>query len=261
MRNTGNTAYPVYVAEETVDAPYTVHLQLDGNAKQRPVPLVIEQKSEDSDFIKIDNLSISVLKARGYVYDKSFSADEWPKQVRITSPLPVLNGSITINDGTLEGIENRVSAIEETVPEMREEFLSKTDSLSDSVTKLEKVDENLAKLVADIIKENAALKERITAVETENTSLATRITAAETENATLRDRIAAVGTENTSLATRITAAETENATLRDRIAAVETENTSLSARITAAETENATLRDRIANIETFLSSKVFMTQE
>ena len=180
MRNTGNTAYPVYVAEETVDAPYTVHLQLNGNAKQRPVPLVVEQKSEDSDFVKIDNLSISVLKARGFVYDKSFSADEWPKQVRITSPLPVLEGSMTINGGTLEGIENRVSAIEETIPEMREEFLSKTDSLSDSVTKLEGADEKLAKLVTDIIKENAALKGRITSVETENATLKERITAIET---------------------------------------------------------------------------------
>lgn len=150
MRNTGNTAYPVYVAEETVDAPYTVHLQLDGNAKQRPVPLVVEQKSEDTDFVKIDNLSISVLKARGFVYDKSFSTDTWPKQVRITSPLPVVKGNISFGSsgggGTVpENIEQRLSELEKKVS-AQSQIISEEDAdnngIPDGEDRLRKIEES-----------------------------------------------------------------------------------------------------------------------
>lgn len=99
IRNTGITAYRVYVAEVSVSAPYALHIEFDGAAQASPVALLVEQKTDGTNYVTADSLAQSLIKGRRYVYDHDFPGEAWPKQVRITSPMPVLTGSVTTGGG------------------------------------------------------------------------------------------------------------------------------------------------------------------
>lgn len=114
IRNTGISAYRVYVAEVSVSAPYALHLEFDGAAQASPVALRVEQKTDGSDYAVVDSLAQSLIKGRRYVYDHDFPGEAWPKQVRITAPYPVLSGSVTTGGGGVipEEIEQRIADLE-----------------------------------------------------------------------------------------------------------------------------------------------------
>jgi len=109
----GISASAVYVAEETVNAPYAVHIEMDGTAIPSPNNLIIEQKSDGSDYVDVLKVSLNTIKGRNYVFDHDFAGEAWPKQVRITTPLPVLSASITTGNASTEDIEQIKAQIKE----------------------------------------------------------------------------------------------------------------------------------------------------
>lgn len=105
IRNTGITAYRVYVAEVSVSAPYALHIEFDGAAQASPVALLVEQKTDGTNYVTADSLAQSLIKGRRYVYDHDFPGEAWPKQVRITSPMPVLTASVSVGSASSEDVE------------------------------------------------------------------------------------------------------------------------------------------------------------
>lgn len=128
IRNTGITAYRVYVAEVSVSAPYALHIEFDGAAQASPVALLVEQKTDGTNYVTADSLAQSLIKGRRYVYDHDFPGEAWPKQVRITSPMPVLTGSVTTGGGGVipEDVEQRIADLEKK-SSTQEQILSTDD--------------------------------------------------------------------------------------------------------------------------------------
>lgn len=129
IRNTGITAYRVYVAEVSVSAPYALHIEFDGAAQASPVALLVEQKTDGTNYVTADSLAQSLIKGRRYVYDHDFPGEAWPKQVRITSPMPVLTGSVTTGGGGVipEDVEQRIAEQERINAEQQAEIDKNTD--------------------------------------------------------------------------------------------------------------------------------------